>query len=180
MNIDGVYLHGHEGYLLEQMSNPAFNRRKLGVFRDYRAFGVAMVREIRKRTGDGYPIMYRIDLSLALTETYGARMASVTSLRAFSHERTVDETLTYMDDLVAAGVDIFDVDLGSYDNWWLPHPPGPMEPGVYLDMPGSSRNISRHLPSVRTRVSKCRSLRSESSATRTLPSWPCGMDPATW
>ena len=28
--IDGVYLHGHEGYLLEQLTNPAFNRRKLG------------------------------------------------------------------------------------------------------------------------------------------------------
>ncbi|NLF36183.1 MAG: enoate reductase, partial [Clostridiaceae bacterium] len=25
--LDGVYLHGHEGYLLEQMTNPAFNRR---------------------------------------------------------------------------------------------------------------------------------------------------------
>lgn len=28
--LDGVYLHGHEGYLLEQMTNPAFNRRKMG------------------------------------------------------------------------------------------------------------------------------------------------------
>ena len=28
--LDGVYLHGHEGYLLEQMTNPAFNRRVMG------------------------------------------------------------------------------------------------------------------------------------------------------
>ena len=33
--IDGVYLHGHEGYLLEQFANPAFNRRKLGRFVDW-------------------------------------------------------------------------------------------------------------------------------------------------
>ncbi|MDZ4133290.1 MAG: enoate reductase, partial [Dethiobacteria bacterium] len=33
--LDGVYLHGHEGYLLEQMTNPAFNRRKLGRFADW-------------------------------------------------------------------------------------------------------------------------------------------------
>ena len=33
-NINGVYLHGHEGYLLEQLANPAFNRRKLGKYAD--------------------------------------------------------------------------------------------------------------------------------------------------
>ena len=30
--IDGVYLHGHEGYLLEQMTNTAFNRRQVRAF----------------------------------------------------------------------------------------------------------------------------------------------------
>ena len=29
-----------------------------------------------------------------------------------------------MENLVKAGVDMFDVDLGCYDNWWLPHPAG--------------------------------------------------------
>ena len=71
-NLDGVYLHGHEGYLLEQMTNPAFNRRALGHFSNWQAFGLDMVREIRRRVGDAYPIMYRIDLSLALNETYGS------------------------------------------------------------------------------------------------------------
>ena len=132
--IDGVYLHGHEGYLLEQMTNPAFNRRKLGAFADWREFGLAMVREIRNRVGPTYPIMYRIDLSLALNETYGDRMASVKALRKFKDERTVDETLGYMADLVKAGVDLFDVDLGCYDNWWLPHPPTGMAPGCFLEV----------------------------------------------
>lgn len=131
--IDGVYLHGHEGYLLEQMANPAFNRRRLGAFSDWMAFGLGMVGEIRGRTGPEYPIMYRIDLSLLLNETYGARMRTVRSMRAFGNERTADQTLGYMEALVKAGVDLFDVDLGCYDNWWLPHPPGPMAPGCYLE-----------------------------------------------
>ncbi|MDD5313479.1 MAG: FAD-dependent oxidoreductase [Dehalococcoidia bacterium] len=130
--IDGVYLHGHEGYLLEQMTNRAFNRRKLGRFADWQAFGIELVKHIRQRCGDDYPIMYRIDLSLALNETYGKRMAEVSSLKKFSRERTVEMTLDYMVNLVRAGVDIFDVDLGCYDNWWLPHPPTPMPPGCYL------------------------------------------------
>jgi len=130
--IDGVYLHGHEGYLLEQMTNPAFNRRKMGRYSDWQAFGLDLVREIRKRVGPRYPIMYRIDLSLALNATYGDRMNTVSTLKKFKNERTIAMTLEYMGNLVKAGVDMFDVDLGSYDNWWLPHPPNSMPSGCFL------------------------------------------------
>lgn len=130
--IDGVYLHGHEGYLLEQMTNPAFNRRKLGRFANWQNFGLDMVKEIRKCVGPNYPIMYRIDLSLALNETYGKRMDDVASLKKFKKERTVTQTLDFMVNLVKAGVDMFDVDLGCYDNWWLPHPPNSMPSGCFL------------------------------------------------
>ena len=132
MGLDGVYLHGHEGYLLEQMTNPAFNRRHLGAFASYETFGLETVREIRKRVGETYPIMYRIDLSLALEETYGHRMDEVKSLRKFQGGRSIKDTLHYMAHLVEAGVDMFDVDLGCYDNWWLPHPPEGMPAGCFL------------------------------------------------
>ncbi len=132
--LDGVYLHGHEGYLLEQMTNPAFNRRKLGKYADWQRFGIDTVKELRKRGGADFPIMYRIDLSLALNETYGADMDRVKSLRKFKNGRTIEMTLDYMDNLVKAGVDMFDVDLGCYDNWWLPHPPAGMPAGCFLDV----------------------------------------------
>lgn len=130
--IDGVYLHGHEGYLLEQMTNKAFNRRVMGKYSDWQRFGIDMVKEIRKRVGPNYPIMYRIDLSLALNETYGDRMDEVPSLKKFKNGRSIAETLDYMENLVKAGVDLFDVDLGCYDNWWLPHPPAGMPAGCFL------------------------------------------------
>ena len=132
LGMDGAYLHGHEGYLLEQMTNTAFNRRKHGRYSDWQAFGVDLVREIKRRCGTSYPVMYRIDLTLALNETYGARMKTQAELKRYEGERTVEMTLEYMANLVAAGVDAFDVDIGCYDNWWLPHPPNPMPPGVYL------------------------------------------------
>jgi len=134
MEIDGVYLHGHEGYLLDQLTNPAFNRRARGRYADWQRFGIDLVREVRARTGDDYPIMYRIDLTAALHETYGERMATVASLKHFSGERTVAMTLEFMANLVRAGVDMFDVDLGCYDNWWLPHPPTFMPPGCFLEV----------------------------------------------
>lgn len=132
--IDGVYLHGHEGYLLEQMTNPAFNRRKLGKYSDWQRFGIDMIKEIRKRVGPNYPIMYRIDLTLALNETYGETMDEVKSLKKFKNGRSIQDTLDYMDNLVKAGVDLFDVDIGCYDNWWLPHPPAGMPAGCFIDI----------------------------------------------
>ncbi|NLY36343.1 MAG: FAD-dependent oxidoreductase [Tissierellia bacterium] len=132
-NIDGVYLHGHEGYLLDQLTNPAFNRRKIGRYANWQTFGLDLVKEIRERVGPDYPIMYRIDLSLALNETYGEKMDNK-SLKKFKDGRTVNMTLSYMKNLVKEGVDIFDVDLGCYDNWWLPHPPAGMPPGCFLDI----------------------------------------------
>ncbi len=134
MNMDGIYLHGHEGYLLEQMTNPAFNRRKVGRYAAWQAFGIDAVKCIRERTDKNFPIMYRIDLSLALNETYGEKMDKVKSLRKFRNGRTIEQTLDYMKNLVKAGVDMFDVDLGCYDNWFLPHPPGSMPPGCYIDI----------------------------------------------
>ena len=147
MQIDGVYLHGHEGYLLEQMTNPAFNRRKLGRFADWQAFGLQLVREIRRRVGSTYPIMYRIDLSLALNATYRDRMRTAPSLKAFRNERTIPMTLEYIVNLVKAGVDLFDVDLGGYDNWWLPHPPHAMPPGCFLSL---AQIVKEHLAQLPT------------------------------
>lgn len=139
--IDGVYLHGHEGYLMEQLTNPAFNRRKLGRFRNYETFGIKTVEEIRKRVGPRFPIMYRIDLSLALNSTYGEKMELEKTLKKLRHERTIDQTLQYLKKLVMAGVDVFDVDLGCYDNWWLPHPPSSMPSGCFLEISKIVKNF---------------------------------------
>ncbi|MEG2274332.1 MAG: NADH:flavin oxidoreductase, partial [Clostridia bacterium] len=133
-NIDGVYLHGHEGYLLEQVTNSAYNHRIFGRYANTELFGIDMVAEIRRRCGAAFPIMYRIDLSLALNATYKDKMDTVSPLKRFKNERTVEQTLEYMRKLVKAGVDMFDVDLGCYDNWWLPHPPSSMPSGCYLDI----------------------------------------------
>lgn len=138
---DGVYIHAHEGYLVEQFSNTAFNRRVLSRYRNYQTFGLKLIKEIRKQVGANYPIMYRIDLSLALNSTYGSRMESEKALKRFRNERRITETLEYMQNLVRAGVDAFDVDLGCYDNWWLPHPPASMPPGCFLDVSRMVKNF---------------------------------------
>jgi 2-enoate reductase len=114
------------------MTNPAFNRRSMGKYANWQQFGLEIVKEIRKRCGPDYPIWYRIDLSLALNATYGDRMKKNAILKKFKNERTVAQTLEYMVNLVKAGVDMFDIDLGCYENHWLPHPPTMLPPGLFL------------------------------------------------
>lgn len=134
LGADGVHLHGHSGYLIEQMTDKAYNRRKLGRFSNPQNFGLDMVRAIRKSCGDRFPIHYRIDLSSALKETYPKEIKKEKALKKFKKARTLSNTLDYMENLVKAGVDAFDVDLGAYENWWLPHPPNSMPPGMYLEI----------------------------------------------
>ena len=50
-------------------------------------------------------------------------------------------TLNYIKNLVTAGVDIFDVDLGCYDNWWLPHPPEAMPPACFVEVAALVKNF---------------------------------------
>ena len=59
--------------------------------------------------------------------------------KRFKNGRTIKDTLHYMAKLVRAGVDLFDVDLGCYDNWWLPHPPEECRRDVSLICPRSQR-----------------------------------------
>jgi 2-enoate reductase len=61
-------------------------------------------------------------------------MKKTKALRKITNGRTAAETLEYMENLVKRGVDIFDVDLGCYDNWWLPHPPAGMPAGCFLEV----------------------------------------------
>jgi 2-enoate reductase len=68
-------------------------------------------------------------------------MKDIKSLRKFINGRSIKDTLNYMENLIKAGVDIFDVDLGCYDNWWLPHPPAGMPAGCFLEI---SRIVKEH------------------------------------
>ena len=60
----------------------------IGKYADWQRFGIELVKTIRKRVGPAYPIMYRIDLSLALEETYGHRMDTVKTLSKFKYGKS--------------------------------------------------------------------------------------------
>ena len=127
---DGVQLHGHEGYLMDQLTSAPWNRRKLGRYRNKFQFALDVVSEIKKRCGENFPIIYRVDLTQGLKESYGEK---VFKQRFKGMERTMEEGLEFCKALAEVGVDAFDVDKGCYDNWFWPHPPAYFEDIPYVE-----------------------------------------------
>ncbi len=127
---DGVQLHGHEGYLMDQLTSSPWNRRRFGRYKNKFQFAIDVVREIKKRCGEDFPIIYRIDLTQGLQETYGDEIFNK-SFRGM--ERTIEEGLELCKALAEAGVDAFDVDKGCYDNWFYPHPPAYFDDAPYVE-----------------------------------------------
>lgn len=128
--IDGVQLHGHEGYLMDQLTSAPWNRRVIGRYKNKFQFAVDVVREIKKRCGEDFPIIYRVDLTQALQASYGDE---VFKKNFKGMERTIEEGLEFCKVLAQAGVDAFDVDKGCYDNWFYPHPPAYFEDIPYVE-----------------------------------------------
>lgn len=138
---DGVQLHGHEGYLMDQLTSAPWNRRKFGRYRNKFQFAIDVVREIKKTCGEDFPIIYRVDLTQGLRESYGDE---IFKRRFRGVERTIEEGLEFCKALAEAGVDAFDVDKGCYDNWFWPHPPGYFDDIPYVEeMAGRLKDFFR-------------------------------------
>ncbi|WP_340818124.1 FAD-dependent oxidoreductase [Methanolobus sp. WCC4] len=138
---DGVHLHGHEGYLMDQLTSAPWNRRSFGRYRNKFQFGIDVVREIKERCGEDFPVIYRLDLTQALQESYGD---TVFRKRFHGKERTIEEGLQFCKALHEAGVDAFDVDRGCYDNWFWPHPPSYFDDAIYAkEMAGRLKEFFR-------------------------------------
>lgn len=138
---DGVHIHGHEGYLMDQLTSDPWNRRRFGRYRDKTRFALDVIGEIRKRCGEDFPIIYRIDLTQALQETYGDE---IFRKHFRGRERSIEEGLEFCRLLHEAGVDAFDVDKGCYENWFWPHPPAYFDDAVYVrEMAGRLKEFFR-------------------------------------
>lgn len=98
---DGVQIHAHAGYLIDQFLSEVWNKRDDeygGSFENRCRFALEAVDAIRSVVGPKYPITFRISLD-----------------HRFAGGRTLEESMKILDVLDKSGIDAFDVDAGSYD-----------------------------------------------------------------
>jgi 2-enoate reductase len=116
---DGIELHAHEGYLIDQFLTAKWNERTDrygGNLEGRLRFPLEIIESIRKSAGPDFPLIFRM-----------------AGRHYIEGGREIEESIHMAKRFEEAGVDCLHVDAGCYDAWNWAHPPLYMEPGVSLD-----------------------------------------------
>ena len=132
--VDGIELHGHEGYLFDEFTSEIWNRRTDaygGSFENRMRFPVEALEEIRRRVGDRLAVVYRFGLKHYLKDKDNGALPG----EAFTEAgRDVEEGIRMAEYFEAAGFDALHVDAGCYESHYWPHPPIYQKHGCMVDM----------------------------------------------
>jgi 2-enoate reductase len=139
--IDGIELHGHEGYLFDQFTTAVWNHRTDkygGDLVDRLKFPMEVLQEIKRRVGKNFPVQYRFGLKHYIK---GLRAGALPGEKYVEAGRDVEEGLKMAKMLEAAGFDALHVDAGCYDSWYWAHPPGYQKYGCMVDMAAEVKKV---------------------------------------
>lgn len=129
---DGVEVHGHEGYLIDQFVSAQWNRRVDkygGGLEDRTRFPVEILRALRRGAGGAFSVIYRYGARHYLkTPTQGALTRDVPEAG-----RDLDESIAVARHLEAAGYDGLHIDGGVYESAYWAHPAMYQEEGLFID-----------------------------------------------
>jgi 2-enoate reductase len=141
--VDGVELHGHEGYLFDQFTTALWNRRtdKYGGGLEGRlTLPFEVLKEIKGRVGSGFVVQYRFGLKHYVKALNSGALPGEQFIEA---GRDIEEGLQMAKMLEAAGFDSLHVDAGCYDSWYWAHPPVYQQPGFMVDMAAAAKKVVR-------------------------------------
>jgi 2-enoate reductase len=139
--VDGVELHGHEGYLFDQFTTSIWNNRTDeygGPLENRLRFPIECLQEIRKRVGKDFPVQYRFGLKHYMKDINRGALPN----EIFDEVgRDVEEGLQMALMLEAAGFDALHVDAGCYESWYWPHPPSYQDYGCMINMSARVKKV---------------------------------------
>jgi len=130
---DGVELHGHEGYLLDQFTSSAWNFRSDeygGSLENRLRLPIEILDEIKSRVGKSFPVVYRFGLKHFIK---GYNNPGLPGEEFKEAGRDVEEGIEMAKMLAKAGFDALHVDAGCYDSWYMAHPPEYLPHGCLVE-----------------------------------------------
>jgi 2-enoate reductase len=137
--VDGIELHGHEGYLFDQFTSNIWNKRTDhygGSLENRLRFPIECLNEIRHRVADRLAVQYRFGLKHYIKENNQAALPGET----FEEKgRDIVEGLDMARMLESAGFDALHVDAGSYESHYWSHPPNYQKHGCMVDLAASAK-----------------------------------------
>jgi len=133
IGVDGVEIHGHEGYLIDQFNTALWNRRKDrygGDLRGRLTLATEIVHRIKKTAGKGFPVSFRYSVK------HFIRAPGKSYLKPEAYDemgRNIAESVSGAEILEEAGYDGLHVDVGSYEGFYWAHPPTYQPEGCTID-----------------------------------------------
>ena len=122
--VDGVEVHAvHEGYLLDQFSIEFYNKRTDdygGSFENRYRFATDIVKAIKERCGNDYPVSLRYSVESKLKGFCEGAMPNEDYAEVGRNIEESEKAAKYLQD---AGYDMLNADNGTYDSWYWSHPP---------------------------------------------------------
>lgn len=141
--VDGIELHGHEGYLFDQFTSSLWNQRTDhygGSLENRLRFPKECLQEIRHRIQDRLAVVYRFGVKHYLkAPNQGALPGEVFDEAG----RDTAEGLEMARQLEQAGFDALHVDAGCYESHYWPHPPIYQQHGCMLAMAAKAKEVVR-------------------------------------
>ncbi|SMD11463.1 2-enoate reductase [Desulfocicer vacuolatum DSM 3385] len=137
--VDGIELHGHEGYLFDEFTTPLWNRRTDqygGSLENRLRFPVECLEEIKKEVGEQLAVVYRFGLKHYLKDPHHGALPGEPFVEV---GRDVKEGIEMARELEKAGFDGLHVDAGCYESHYWPHPPIYQKHGCMADMAAQAK-----------------------------------------
>lgn len=131
--IDGVEIHGHEGYLIDQFTTSIWNRRTDEYGGDLKGrlrFPIEILKAIKGAVGKDFPVIYRMGVKHFIKGSHSGLKAGTFEEKG----RDIKESKEVVQYLERAGYNGFHLDTGAYESWYWAHPPTYQEHGCNLDL----------------------------------------------
>ncbi|WP_163269428.1 FAD-dependent oxidoreductase [Chelativorans alearense] len=132
--VDGIELHGHAGFLLDQFSHSLWNRRSDrygGDLRGRMTFAFEIFDEIKRRLGPDFPVQYRYGLKHYMKSFHASALPGEDFVEV---GRDIEEGLELAAMLQDHGFDSLAVDAGTATGHYWAHPPIYQPHGCMLDL----------------------------------------------
>ncbi len=130
---DGIEIHAlHEGYLLDSFTMDNINNRTDefgGSFENRMRFPCEVIKAVKKSCGKNFIVSMRFS---ACSKTRGYNDGVLPGEPYVEFGRSLEESPVQAQMLEAAGLDVLNVDNGTYDSWYWCHPPMYMPKGCNL------------------------------------------------
>ena len=132
--VDGVEIHGHEGYLLDQFLTPLWNRRNDKYGGDQmRRLNIALeiLKTVKKKAGKDFPVSFRLGIKHFIKGQWKAALQSGDFVET---GRDIEGSIQMAGILEKAGYDALNVDAGCYESLYWAHPPIYQPDACYIDL----------------------------------------------